>query len=174
MDDTLKTGIVARLQQCGETIRANMQARKINASGRTSASIRVRETATGVQLVGGNSGTHNVEAPFGLQQRNTAPLPTVEVGRAGGEVPKGFYYIIKQWSREKGLRFRSEQERGTFAYFTARKIAREGTKRNKANEDIYSTAVTEAAADIRAQFTANVRNTIRMAIGGITTTGTHF
>lgn len=50
---------------------------------------------------------------------------TLEKGREGGKVPKGFYYIIKQWAKDKGI---VADNINRFAYFTARKIADYGTE----------------------------------------------
>lgn len=172
MANELETVIVRTLHDCADAIRANMQAQNINASGRTSESIRVRDMGgDGYQLVAGRDGDHTIEAGLEIiTQRDTAPFPTVEIGRPGGNVPKGFYYIIREWTREKGLQFSSETERGTFAYFTARKIAREGTKRNQENADVYSTQATECANAIREACKKYLKDTIRAATGGFSIT----
>ena len=124
----------------------------------------------GVKLVGGTDSDHKIEgypAILGtLDASDTAPIPTLEVGRVGGNVPRGFYYIIREWSREKGLNFSSESERGTFAYFVARKIARSGTKRSTAPLDIYSTPVEEAKAKINEILRESLSRTVRAALGG--------
>lgn len=61
----------------------------------------------------------------------------LESGRKGGKVPKGFYQIIQQWVKDKGIQVDKPK---TFSYFVARKIAREGTQlyRNGGRGDIYS------------------------------------
>lgn len=124
-----------RLTAAAEEIRSNMATKGINASGRTSDSIQVRQVPTGVQLVGGGE--------------DTAPMATVEVGRGGGAVPYGFMAILEQWSIDKGLSFETAARRRSFAYLLARKIAREGTHRHAFPEDVYSGTVQVAAADIR-------------------------
>lgn len=126
--------IIKQMQEAVADIRANMQAKGINASGRTSASVHVRTSGNLIELVGGGE--------------NTAPFPTVEVGRAGGNVPAGFYRIIKEWSRVKGISFETEGGRSRFAYFTARKIARQGTQRHMQPVDVYSETVKRTAAKI--------------------------
>lgn len=126
--------VVGILERAKMVIQANMAEKGINASGRTSQSLRVETYADGVRLVIGG--------------KDTAPLATLEVGRDGGKVPRGFTDIIDQWSRDKGLTFGSERERRTFAYLTARKIAREGTERHKDNIDVYSTIVETAAREL--------------------------
>lgn len=124
-----------RLAAAADEIRGNMATKGINASGRTSASITVRQLQTGVQLVGGG--------------KATAPVPTIEVGRSGGSVPYGFTAILEQWSRDKGLVFESESRRRSFAYLLGRKIAKAGTHRHIFPEDVYSGTVDVAAKDIR-------------------------
>lgn len=172
--DELEQQIIAILTQARDEMRANMQAQRINASGRTSASLRVEKYSGGVRLVGGTDGVHPVsDAPNGISAADTAPIPTLEFGRAGGgnpPVPRGFYYIIREWTREKGLSFASESERGTFAYFLARKIAREGTKRNQIPADVYSTPVMNTRERIEKIIKSSLRNTISAALSGATVT----
>lgn len=89
------------------------------ASGKTIASLRVEITE--------NSGILWGRKAFG----------TLETGRRPGRVPKGFYKIILDWIEAKGIRVEKPK---TFAYFIARKIAREGTQlyRDGGRDDIYS------------------------------------
>ena len=175
MANTLEADIIRILSETRDKIRANMDAQKVNASGRTSASIRVEPYEGGVKLVGGTDSDHKIEdypAILGtLDASDTAPIPTLEVGRVGGNVPRGFYYIIREWSRVKGLNFSSESERSTFAYFVARKIARSGTKRSTAPLDIYSTPVDEAKAKINEILRESLSRTVRAALGGSSVKG---
>ena len=136
------------LETCKGQIQSNMASRNINASGRTSKSLQVERYAGGMRLIS--------------KGEKVAPFETVQYGRKAGKVPKGFYYIIKQWSREKGLTFSKESERSTFAYFLSRKIAREGTERHRTpDEQVYTPPVTEAVKAIRATIGANVVQIIR-------------
>ena len=164
MAKDLKGQITDALTQTRDEIRANMEAKRINASGRTSASLRVDEYPLGVRLVGGSDRTHTI--PPGIYASDTAPIPTLEVGRAGGKVPQGFYYIIREWTKEKGLSFANESERNTFSYFVARKIAREGTKRNVMPVDVYSTPVEKARRTIADIVRRRTDDTIKQALGG--------
>lgn len=68
----------------------------------------------------------------------------LETGRGPGKVPYRFQDVIKEWAQRKGLNFSTERELNSFAYLTARKIAREGTRQFKDGRrtDIY-TDVTE-------------------------------
>lgn len=133
-----------------DEIRAKMASEGINASGRTSAGIQVQRYESGVRLV--------------LTGERVAPLATLEVGRRGGKVPMGFTDIIEQWSRDKGLTFPRERDRRSFAYLTARKIARQGTQRHQQPIDIYSEEVTRGVArlkeSIKAQVTEYIHNSL--------------
>lgn len=148
--------IVAALERVRDDIRASMASAGVNASGRTSAALAVVDDENGVRLV--------------KQAGAVAPMDTLEIGRGGGAVPRGFYEIIKQWSRDKGIVFDSEQQRGTFAYLTARKIAREGTQRHSSPIDVYSTIVRSAVAELTkvvyATVTAPVLRAVKDAQGG--------
>lgn len=168
MED-LERQIIAILTQARDETRANMQAQRINASGRTSASLRVEKYDGGVRFVGGTNGTHSVQDAPDIYAADTAPIPTLEFGRAGGgtpPVPRGFYYIIREWTRAKGINFANESERGTFAYFLARKIAREGTKRHTLPADVYSTPVMNARERIELAIKSSLQNTLRAALSG--------
>lgn len=143
-----------------QEIRMNMQAAGVNATGKTSASVRVRETDNKLQLVIGGE--------------DTAPAFTLEIGRRGGKVPAGFVEILKQWSIDKGINFSSESERARFAYFLSKKIAREGTERNKNNIDVYSSTVKAKAENIKALCREYLQGQIREIITGeMVTTNTN-
>jgi hypothetical protein len=136
MADNISNTIAGILTQARDEIRANMQTQNINASGRTSAALQVRQNGSRIELV--------------KVAGENAPFQTLQYGRAGGKVPAGFYYIIKQWTRDKGLSFNNETERGTFSYFVARKIAREGTNRHKTpNTQVYSEPIKKAVESLR-------------------------
>lgn len=89
------------------------------ASGRTISSLRVEITSDG-GIVWGRK-----------------PFATLETGRKGGKVPRGFYKIIYDWIIDKGLIFEKPK---SVAYLIARKIEREGSKlyRDGGRDDIYS------------------------------------
>lgn len=65
---------------------------------------------------------------------------TLETGRKGGKVPKGFATIILKWMQAKGINVERPK---SFAYFVAQKIAREGTAlhRSGGRTDIYSNEI---------------------------------
>ena len=172
MANALEQQILDILKQARDEIRVNMDARGVNASGRTSASVRVEKYDKGFRLIGGTNGTHPVtDYPRWkgtADAADTAPIPTLEFGRGVSTktppVPRAFYYIIRQWTRDKGLNFSSETERSTFAYFLSRKIAREGTERARNHIDIYSTPVMNAKDRINVAVKTNVFKTLREAI----------
>lgn len=145
---TIDDYIEQRLESLKSEILANMEAKKINASGRTSASFRVEKYDKGFRLIGGGEGA--------------APIFTLEVGRPAGNVPFGFTSILAQWSRDKGIAFATEKERNTFAYFLGKKIAKEGTQRHKKNEDVYSTAVKSAVDDISKNLSVSIKEQIQL------------
>lgn len=149
---TLEQDIIRVLTQAKDEIQANMASKRINASGRTSRGFRVEVYNGGIRLVLAHDETAQVECKprgFGSVTVGTAPLSTLEIGRPGGGVPRGFYYMIKQWTRDKGLNFASESERQTFSYLAARKIIKEGTRRNTHHEDVYSTPLQKAQAELQ-------------------------
>lgn len=152
MADNVSNTIACILTQARDEIRANMQMQNINASGRTSAALQVRQNGSRIELV--------------KVAGENAPFHTLQYGRSGGKVPAGFYYIIKQWTRDKGLQFSNETERGTFAYFTARKIAREGTSRHETpNTQVYSETIKKAVEavgqEVRRYILQSVQATIK-------------
>lgn len=177
MAQTLKDEIIKVLEDTRAEIQARMQARNINASGRTSASLRVVDETTVFRLVGGG--------------KDSAPFPTVEVGRGPGGVPGGFKgeiktgkyagkpdvsntfkYILIKWAEEKGI---ADFGWGQ-ATVAGRRIAYEGTKRNKAHEDIYSTAVNNAKTKLRDVLQRGLSQTLRSIVGGgkVESAQTHF
>ena len=166
MANTLESEIIRVLTETRDAIRANMESQRINASGRTSGSLRVEAYEGGIRLIGGYDAQRDIPNSPGIYGNETAPIPTLEFGREGGKVPRGFYYIIKDWTNAKGLNFANESERATFAYFVARKIAREGTRRNKTHADVYSTPASMAKDRINDILRQSVSKTIRAAIGG--------
>lgn len=170
MANTLEAKILDILNDARDDIRANMEREHVNASGRTSASIRVEKKDGHLFLIGGNNKTHGVAGAQGIQAPDTAPIPTLEIGRKGGgnpPVPRGFYYIIREWTRVKGISFFNESERNTFSFFLSRKIAREGTMRNKTHINIYSEPVNKAKIKISDAIKSEFGNSIRAALSSV-------
>lgn len=157
---TIEQDITRILTQTGDEIRANMDARGINASHRTEQSIQVQQYDGGIRLV--------------LAGTDHAPLTTLEVGRPGGNVPGGFRttkagiqdvsnlfkWMLVEWAREKGfVDFGWAQ-----ATVLGRKIAYDGTDRQREPIDIYSTPVQKAKEEIRKEmqraFATEIHNAI--------------
>lgn len=163
---TLEQDILRVLNQAKAEIQSNMANKGINASGRTSRGFAVEKYDGGIRLVLRHDETAQVECKprgFGSVTVGTAPLSTLEIGRPGGKVPRGFYYMIKQWTRDKGLVFGTESERQTFSYFTARKIAKLGTKRNTQHVEVYSLAMENARKEIENDIRALISTEIKTA-----------
>ncbi|MEG0889751.1 MAG: hypothetical protein RSH25_14905 [Bacteroides sp.] len=116
-----------------EALRKTIIAHHLNAgqraSGRTERSLHVEFTDS--------TGTLYGRQAFGV----------LEVGRAGGKVPKGFYKVILQWMQDKGIQVEKPK---SFAFLVARKIAKEGTKVHREGKivDIYSQEIPKTVQNI--------------------------
>lgn len=128
------------LQSAADSIKAKMAEKEINATGRTSRSIKVKRIAAGFALG---------KFPEGEQ---TAPIKTIEIGRPGGKVPKYFKYIIWDWMEAKGIASGDPKEdarrAGAIAYgkYGIKNI---GTRRHRKHEDVFSSIVEDTANEIR-------------------------
>ena len=148
----IREAVTVVIENAKDKILLNMEQKNINASGRTARSFTVEQYENGVRLVAGDT--------------DTAPIPTLEIGRQAGAVPEGFNAIIRQWIKDKGisvaplpfkdpgrptLRKYTPEERGlnAAAGAIAHKIATEGTNRHKEPTDVYSEVVTEAIEELR-------------------------
>lgn len=125
--------VFEELQDLQTRITDNIVKKGRNASGRTIESMHIDKGDKSITLFGRKA--------FG----------TLETGRGPGNVPKGFYGIIKQWVIDKGLSFSTDRERNSFAYLVSRKIANEGTKlyRNGGDDDIYSKEIPKTISSIK-------------------------
>lgn len=125
-----------------ERIASNIMSAGMNASGRTIASMRVE--------VNENEGTL-----FGRRA-----FEVLESGRRPGRVPKGFYQIIYQWAIDKRIRVRNLK---SFAYLTARKIAREGTLlyREGGRNDIYTPEIRKCIENVRSRGISMINEQIK-------------
>lgn len=125
--------VFEELQDLQTRITDNIVKKGRNASGRTIESMHIDKGDKSITLFGRKA--------FG----------TLETGRGPGNVPKGFYGIIKQWVIDKGLSFSTDRERNSFAYLVSRKIANEGTKlyRNGGDADIYSKEIPKTISSIK-------------------------
>jgi hypothetical protein len=131
-------------------MRENLAKTNTNASGRTSASLRVVMTNTGGEIWGRRY------------------FRGVEQGRAGGKVPHNFTSIIRQWILDKGLPVQAIQykrkpsakwqpkytpeERGLrqMASAIAHTIEKSGTSlyRKGGRQDIFTNVIEENKTDI--------------------------
>lgn len=157
-----------RLSRLIDDIRDNLERTGQVVTGRTSDSIK---------LVKVGDAHFKVTGIF--------PFPRVETGRKAGRVPAGFRWIIRRWALDKQLFTEDDKELESFAYFVARKIAREGTwlHRHRSTDavgydpatddgtqnfggvayngekaDVYSTATRSAVADILSAFANEATN----------------
>ena len=166
----LRTGVLKILADARADIQANMQARGVNASGRTSASMRVEETKQGARLVGGDTGKHSITvAGITLQAYNTAPIPTLQTGAAPWankpkRVPFWFAAMLYQWTIDKGIGVADDRARIGMAYAIGKKVINKGTGRYTSPVDIYTTAGQVAADKIRALVLQETRSNIKAAL----------
>lgn len=131
MDSNILNTIAGILTQARDEIRANMQAQNINASGRTSAALQVRQVGSRIELV--------------KVAGENAPFQTLQYGRGKGRVPRGFFYIIQQWTRDKGFNFENEKHRNAFTAYVVNKVKTEGTNRHETpNTQVYSEPIKKA------------------------------
>lgn len=78
-------------------------------------------------------------------------IGTLEVGRKGGKIPYNFKQILIDWAKAKGITFSSDAQRNSWAWFTAKKIARQGTQRNKNPQDIFTTPLADLTKEVERQ-----------------------
>lgn len=77
---------------------------------------------------------------IGLQSSNPITVKVQETGRMPGKVPFDFEDIIYQWSMDKGIQFRNQDERRKFANAVKWKMMKEGSVqfRQGTNNDIFT------------------------------------
>lgn len=139
------------LLQARDEIRANMAAKGINASGRTSEALQVRQNGSRIELV-------KIEG-------DNAPFQTLQYGRGAGYVPRGFFYIIQQWTRDKGLSFENEKHRNAFTAYVVNKVKTEGTNRHSSpRNDIYDEPLSKAVDGVRQEARKYVIDGIKAAL----------
>lgn len=149
---TYADDIIRILEAAKDAIQQNMATEGINATGNTSASFRVERYDGGVRLVMGGT------------EEKTAPLATLEVGRPGGPVPKGFTQILYEWSIAKGIPFDKDSRRRSFAYLLGRRIRREGTLRHMQPVDVYTTIVLDVADRVKADAVKSITTAIHQQL----------
>lgn len=148
--------IVNVLEETKAKIQANLEAKNINATGRTSLSFRVVRRDKKIMLVAGGD-SH-------AWGGSTAPVESLEVGRGPGGDYKQLRPIIVRWSIAKGLKLSGvtakdeESHRWAFATIVAKNIVARGTRRHSKHEDVYSNELEEAKNKLRSVITEDVRN----------------
>lgn len=77
---------------------------------------------------------------IGLKSTNPIPVKVQETGRGPGKVPIDFEDIIFQWSMDKGIQFKNQDERKKFANAVKFKMMKEGSVQFKqgTNNDIFT------------------------------------
>ena len=154
------------LEKACQSIKEEMAAKDINATGNTSESFRVERYEGGVRLVMGGT------------EAKTAPLETLEVGRPAGDVPGGFRTtkdgtvdvsntfkaILVDWAKAKGI----EGFGWGAATMLGRRIAKEGTLRHRNPTNVYSRAVTDAERELVGKAAVTVTDKIHEELIKIT------
>ena len=162
----LKSEILQILDEARTQIVSNIDSQNIKASGKTQASLKVEDRGQSLVLV---------------QKPDGAPFETLQYGREGGKIPRGFNAIIKQWIIDKGIipdeqppYKRKEsvnwvpkytpQERNLIAAAgaMAANIKENGTKRYKQpNENVYSDVLTKTIEKLENLMTGKITSEIR-------------
>ena len=140
--------IVGELTNARDEIRANMSSAGENASGRTSASLRVEDRGDSVVLVIGGD-----RSKYG----KTAPLDTLEIGSRPGLRGDWFKSVIHQWTIDKGMTFENESHRWAVSTVIARNIEESGTARHRNHVDIYSSTTDRVFTNIRSTIVSDFR-----------------
>lgn len=158
MDANTRQIIIQSLTAAKDAIRANMTAQKVNASGRTSASLRVEDRGNSIVLViGGDTSKYG----------RTAPLETLQIGSRPGLRGDWFKSVIYNWTIEKGLSFENDSHRWAVSTIIARNIENEGTARHRSPIVVYSGIVDETKEQIRSLILGDFREMIRTQIKSI-------
>lgn len=136
--------ILNSLQELVVEIQTNIDKSGKNATGNARNSIEIQSDGNSYRLLG---------VPY---------FVFLEEGRPGGNVPKGFYNIIKQWAVNKGLFSSDDRSLSRFAYFTARKIADFGTVQYGIGKrtDIYTDAIDSFTESLQDKLLDNITNII--------------
>lgn len=152
----VRQAIVQSLTNAQSSIRANMEAEHVNASGRTSKSLRVEDRGDRIVLVIGGS-------QFG----RTAPLETLEIGSKPAPRGDWFKSVIHQWTIDKGMSFESESHRWAVSTIIARNIEEFGTERHRNPINVYTSVVEQTKRDIQSLIYGDFREMIRTQIKSI-------
>ena len=161
----LKSEILQILDEARTQIVSNIDSQNIKASGKTQASLKVEDRGQSLVLV---------------QKAEGAPFETLQYGRKGGKIPRGFNAIIKQWMIDKNVGYDeipykrkpsakwqpkyTPQERGLLARAgqIAASIKDNGTKRfSQPNENVYSDVLTKTIEKLENLMIGKITSEIR-------------
>lgn len=150
--------VIQSLTAAQTAIRENMAREGVNASHRTSDSLRVEERGDSIVLVIGGD-----RSKFG----RTAPLETLEIGSRPGMRGDWFKSVIFNWTIEKGMSFESNSHRWAVSTIIARNIEAEGTARHRNPIIVYSDVVDQTKAQIQSMILGSLRDLFRTQIKSI-------
>lgn len=154
----IRSIISGELLKARDAIRANMENQGVNASGRTSESLRVEDRGSSIALVIGGD-----RSKYG----RTAPLETLEVGSRPGRRGDWFKSVIHQWTIEKGMSFESDSHRWAVSTIIARNIEESGTARHRSPIVVYSDVVNNTTDGIRSLIVKDFRTMLGTMIKSI-------
>lgn len=153
-----KAQILEQLTNARDEIRTNMSDKGVNASWRTSESLRVEDRGDSLVLVIGGD-----RARFG----RTAPLETLEIGSKPGLRGDWFKSIIHQWTIDKGMSFESESHRWAVSTIIARNIEEGGTGRFRNHIDVYTSVVGNTMKGLRSILAQDFQTLVNTMIKSI-------
>ena len=146
--------------ECVQEIREAILNNKINASGATQRSLNYTDTVYRLVI---------------FREKGGAPISTLQYGREGGKIPKGFVGIIAQWIIDKKIKptqipYKTdrqhkytveERSRLMLAGAIANKIKEVGTDRHMNNRnDIYTPALERAKERFIARWRENMKEVV--------------
>lgn len=154
----VRQAIVQSLTQARDEIRLNMSSKGVNASGRTSNSLRVEDRGNSIVLVIGGDRT---------KYGRTAPLETLEIGSRPGVRGDWFKSVIHQWTIDKGMAFENESHRWAVSTIIARNIEEGGTERHRSPIDVYSSTTERTTKNIRSLIAGDFAQMMKTMINSI-------
>lgn len=151
--------IIGVLTDTRDRIRETMEEKGINATGRTSLSIRVRKVGNAIQLVGGGESSAWGGA--------AAPFETIEIGNGPGGDYHRLRIPIYKWTNYKGMTFMDDSHRWAVSTNIAKNIVEKGTRRYRNHEDVYTSDVLKTADELRKKLFDGVREELLLAVSSI-------
>lgn len=154
LEQEMLRAVAERVTKLRDDVRENISRTGKRASGRTQASLRVEVDGDHIILYG--------RAFFATLENGSAPWGKSKTGVSCSF--KEFKEIIRQWATDKGLHEIARNE--SALYLVTRKIVREGSLdyNKEVKDDVYTTLVTDALADIGTNTTALLSTAINDSI----------